>query len=116
MAIRFATEEDALEVVSALSEDRREVVREAYNEVCRGLLRMPGFTPESTNNRAQIAELMVETTKCGANGRACLGWLLEGSGFKVHLEHNKVDVKRPIGEGVEYEQYEAIITTVVLGW
>jgi len=114
--IRFATAEDAQDVIASLEEYCQEAVRVAYNEVCTGLTSFSNFSPESDGRTAKIVELTVETTKLGTKGRACLGWLLEGSGFRVAMEHDKVQIKRPIGEGVEPEQYEAVITTVVLGW
>lgn len=114
--IRFATAEDAADVIASLDADRQEAVRRAYNEVCSNLTTQPGFSPESNGKTAKIFELVVETTKLGANGRACLSWLLEGSGFRVTMEHDKVRIKRPIEEGVEPQQYETVLTTVVLGW
>ncbi|MNU19742.1 hypothetical protein D3C71_79750 [compost metagenome] len=114
--VRFASTEDAMEIICTLQPAHQAEVLKAYNDAAAQLMALPNYSPESNGITAKIAVVRVDTTFMGANGRACVSWLFEAGGFKVHMESQKDVIDRGVGNDGKRNIYNGTMTDIVLGW
>lgn len=115
--IRFISRGDAADLIGTMPPAVQTAILAAYDEAGRQIMATPQSTPDSMVERAQLATVVLETTELGVPGRAALSWMLEGSGFRVYMEHVKQQMQKPVtGSIVGYTQYEGTMTTVFVGW